>query len=444
MAKGKRQHKEPTKKQIAVSRREKKQQKRVLIALGVVAILVLGVALAGLFDQLVAKPSRPVAVVNDVRIRTDEYQSRVLYERFMLDTVMRNLQTQLSLLDPEDPANEFVANYYQQIASQTNQQRLGVDRQTLDDMVDEQLVSQKAAELGLNVSEDELDDAIRARIASLSGFLTEAQATAVASTAVAVTATAETFTPTPEPTPTSTLTATLVTTDTPDLASEIPTPAPTPTRHIMTEDEFNQNYADYLSLLKEQADLTEAEYRHIIEAQLLFDKVYQHFADQEPTEADQVNISHIQLDTQEEAEAVLERLNAGEDFALVASEVSTDTFTAADGGELGWFLEGELVSRFGGEFESAAFSLSPGKYSDPVPSPAGWHILKVNEHSLHPLSSYQLRTQQQQAFSNWLQEAQSGEGVEILWDPGMAPPDPLLERSANPAGGSIPVNSSNQ
>lgn len=445
MAKGKKkQQKELTKKQIALSRRERQQKKKILISVGVVAVLVLGVALAGLYDQLVAKPGRPVAVVHDVPIRTDEYQSRVLYERLMLDMELQYWQRQLTMLDLEESTNEFLLSYYQQFADQARQQRLGVDRRTLDDMLEEELARQKAAELGLVVSEDELNEAIRAGIANMSGFVTETQATASASTAVAVTATAESFTPTPEPTPTLTLTTTLVTTATPIVTPEIPTPAPTPTRHIITDDEFNQEYADYLKLLKEQAGFTEAEYRQLVGAKLLASEVYQHFADQEPTEAEQVNVSHIQLDTQEEAQAVLERLDAGEDFALVASEVSTDTFTATNGGELGWFLEGELAMQLGPTFEEAIFSLNPGEHSQPISSAVGWHIVKIRERGVRPLSSYQLRDRQQQAYTNWLQESRGAEGVEILWEPGMAPPDPLLEQSANLPGGGVPSGGTQQ
>jgi parvulin-like peptidyl-prolyl isomerase len=431
MTKGKKQQKELTKKQIAVSRREKQQRKRILIGLGALTALVLGIALVALLDQLILKPSRPVAVVNDVRIRADDYRSRVLYERFILDTMLQNLQSQLALLDPEDPTGGFLAQYYQQIADQTRQQRLGVDRQTLDDMVDEELVRQKAAELGLTVSEDELSEAIRSRIASMSGYWTETRATAVASTAIAVTATAETFTPTPEPTSTPTLTATLVTTATPTVTPEIPTPAPTPTRHIITDDEFNQNYASYLDVLKEQTGFNEADFRQVVEVGLLIEKVYQHFADQVPTEAEQVNVSHIQADTQEQALAAEKRLDAGEDFALVASEVSTDTLTAKNGGELGWLLKGDLAGQFGQGVEEAALSLQPGQYSQPISSTVGLQIIKVNERGVRPLSEYRLQLEQQQAYSNWLQEARNGEGVEILWEPEMAPPDPLLQQSSN-------------
>jgi parvulin-like peptidyl-prolyl isomerase len=431
MAKGKKQQsKEPTKKQLAFSRRERESRNRILIGVGIVVAVVLGIALAGLYDQLIAKPSRPVAVVNDALIRADDYQDRVRYQRFLLDTRLQNLQTQLTLMNPEEAGNEFLIQYYGQLAEQTQQQRLVVDQQTVDDMVEEELAQQEAADEGLSVSEDEVDEAIRAGIAAMSGFLTETQATAVASTAVAATATAETFTATPEPASTQSLTVTLVTTATPTAIPEIPTPAPTPTFHIITGDEFSQNYARFLDILKEQTGLSEAKYRQLIKAGLLLDKVRGHFADQVPTEAEQVNVSHIQTDTQDEAQAAVERLDAGEEFALVASEVSTDTFTAANGGELGWVLEGDLTSRYSPELEAAAFSLSPGDYSQPISSTFGFHVIIVNERGLRPLDDFRLQAQQQQAYFEWLEEARIAEGVENLWQPEMAPPDPLLERSA--------------
>ncbi|GAB4543329.1 MAG: hypothetical protein Kow0063_36380 [Anaerolineae bacterium] len=438
MAKGKTRSKEPTRKQIATSRREREQRRRIMLGLGIVAALVLGIALAALYDQFIAKPGRPVAVVNGVPIRTDDYQDRVRYERFLLDTMAQNLQTQLTILDPQEPSNEFLIQYYSQLADQVRQQRQVVDRQVVDKLIEEELARQKAAEEGLSVGEDEVNEAIRTRIAAISGFWTEAQATAAASTATAATATAETFTATPEPTSTPTLTHTLVVTATPTAAPEIPTPAPTPTRHIMTAEEFSQNYADYLNLITEQTGLTEAGYRRVIEAGLLVDRVRQYFAEQVPTEAEQVNVSHIQVDSEEEAQAALERLDAGEDFALVASEVSTDTFTAANGGELGWLLQGDLASRYGPAVEEAAFSLSPGQYSQPISSTTGFQIILVKERAVRPVSEFRLEALQQQAYFDWLEEARNAEGVEILWEEEMAPPDSQLERAAGLPLGGVP------
>jgi len=60
MAKGKKQQsKEPTKKQLAFSRREREQRNRILIGVGIVVAVILGIALAGLYDQLFSMVDNP-------------------------------------------------------------------------------------------------------------------------------------------------------------------------------------------------------------------------------------------------------------------------------------------------------------------------------------------------------------------------------------------------
>ena len=286
------------------------------------------------------------------------------------------------------------------------------------------------------MSEAELNEAIRSRIARQSGFLTQAQATSVASTAVAATATAQTFTPTPLPTPTPTLTATVAATPT----EALPTPEPTPTVHVITDAEFNQKYADYVKLLQDKAGVGEAQYRSYIQAGLVVNKVAKYFADQVPAQAEQTNVSDIQVPTQAEAEAVRKDLIAGQDFAVVATKVSSDTYTASQGGEMGWFLKGDLSQMFSSAFEDAVATLQPGQISQPISSTimSAWYILKVNDRGVRPLDANQLRTQQQKAYSEWLTSATSSAGVKILWTANMAPPDPLL--STPQAGGQVPVS----
>jgi PPIC-type PPIASE domain/SurA-like N-terminal domain len=418
--------KEQTKKQIALSARQRQQKKKLFIGLGALAALVVLVALVGVYDNFVAKPATPVATVNGATIRLDQYQTRLRYERYTLDTLTRNIDAQLANLDPADSATEFLSQYFQQIRSQVVQQRVGLPRQLVDDMVEGTLARQKAAEVGVTASEDEVTEVLRARMAQQVGYVTQSQATAIASTAVAETATAQLFTPTPLPTATPTLTVTVVTTATAVITpTEETTPVPTPTRHIISEDEFSQQYAAYLKDLQEQAGVTEADLRGYVRDDLLITALRKWFADQAPKEAEQVHVSHIQAATEAQADLAMSRLEKGEDFALVASQVSSNTVTAADGGELGWFMKGQLATRYNAQLEETAFSLEAGSYSQPITSTVGWQIIKLTERGVHPLNETQLLTKQAEGYSNWLEESKKS-GVQIHWQSDMAPVDTSL------------------
>jgi peptidyl-prolyl cis-trans isomerase C len=76
------------------------------------------------------------------------------------------------------------------------------------------------------------------------------------------------------------------------------------------------------------------------------------------------------------AEGILKDLKAGKDFAAAAKENSQDPGSAVNGGDLGFFEQGQMVP----PFEQAAFALKPGQMSEIVESQFGFHIIKVAEH----------------------------------------------------------------
>jgi peptidyl-prolyl cis-trans isomerase C len=102
-------------------------------------------------------------------------------------------------------------------------------------------------------------------------------------------------------------------------------------------------------------------------------KVYEE-ASKQITGEQEVRARHILVESEDDAKAVKAELDKGADFAEVAKKKSKDP-GAADGGDLGFFTKEQMVP----EFSAVAFTLEPGKISDPVKSQFGWHIIKVEE-----------------------------------------------------------------
>jgi len=102
------------------------------------------------------------------------------------------------------------------------------------------------------------------------------------------------------------------------------------------------------------------------------------------------------------ASAAYSRIQAGEDFADVAKEVSEDKVSGEKGGDLGWINEGAVS----GAFSSKVFAMNAGDISEPFLTDFGFHIIKVDEapqNVTKPLSAlkgdirYQLRNQSKRA-----------------------------------------------
>ena len=116
----------------------------------------------------------------------------------------------------------------------------------------------------------------------------------------------------------------------------------------------------------------------------------QDFYDKNPDQfkqPEQVRASHILISVPQNADAaaktaargkaeeVLKDLKAGKDFAALAKQHSQDPGSAVQGGDLGFFQQGQMV----GPFNDAAFSLAPGATSDLVETQFGYHIIRVAE-----------------------------------------------------------------
>jgi len=134
------------------------------------------------------------------------------------------------------------------------------------------------------------------------------------------------------------------------------------------------------------------------------------FSSAEPE--NELNASHILVETEDEAAAIRAELEAGADFAALAKEKSTGP-SGPSGGELGWFRKGMMVA----PFEEAALALEVGQVSGPVQTQFGWHIVKLNDkRTLEAPALDEVRTElaealQEEAIAAAIDELTAGANV---------------------------------
>lgn len=133
---------------------------------------------------------------------------------------------------------------------------------------------------------------------------------------------------------------------------------------------------------------------------------------------ERIHAYHIVSKTPEEAKDLLERLKKGEDFGTLAKEKSIGP-SAKDGGDLGFFKRGDMVS----EFENVAFNLKIGDLSDIVKTDYGYHIIKVvSRETLSPdqvaavkqnIKNKISQDKMEKAYSSWVEKLKKDAVIEI-------------------------------
>lgn len=369
-----------TKKQLSRREQEMRQRRILGIVFGVTAATVLLVLGFGWYQEYVSKPSAPVAIVNGKAISTRDYQAMVKYSNYELENTIARAQSQLSSLDPTNEDQAFLVSYMQQQIEQLQNQRSSLALDTYEQMVDDELIRQEAAKRGIQVTAEEL----QLEIESQFGY--------------------ERNPPTPTPTPI-----------TPTVDSSV---TPQPTEVPMTQSEFETNYSSYTAALRKNIGFSEQAFRRLFESSLYRTKLQEALALEVPTTAEQVHARHILVATEDEAKKVLERLQAGEDFATLAKELSTDTGTKEEGGDLGWFPRGTMVT----EFENAAFALEAGQTSAPVQTSYGYHIINVIERDPNrALDETTLESKKSTALDDWLAVQRTSSAVTSYWSSAKVP-----------------------
>ena len=145
---------------------------------------------------------------------------------------------------------------------------------------------------------------------------------------------------------------------------------------------------------------TDAEFRAATRLQFVRNAVRAFVTLHLQDEVQHIRARHILVARESEAEHALERLADAESFAALASRLSLDVSTKAFGGDLGWFVRGELLDPSLGE---AAFSQQLGEIGGPISTRLGYHILQVVGRAQRPIEAGRLPNIAENIFQLWLE-----------------------------------------
>ena len=396
-----------TKKHLARAEREARLTRIILITTAIVLIIAIGLPLAGwaaiTYYQTQIVSNQVIASVDDEAIRVGDFQTRVRYQRSQLIDQYTSSVISFQQFSGDPNLVQFMNNSLSQIDIQLeNASFLG--QEVLDQMIEDELIWREAEARGITISEQDIDTALEEAL----GFFADGIP--------------EPSTP-PEPRPTSTLTSQQKRLVTPQpTAEELPTAVPTPTVEegasvdaVPTATPFTrQAYEEQLALVLENfaaIGFDEENLRDLIAFQLVSEELFEVVTADTPRGQEQVWARHILLGDEVTALEVIERLDDGEDWSDLASELSLDESNKELGGDLGWFGEGRMVP----EFESEAFGLEIGEISGPVETQFGFHVIQVLGREERDLSETEYNQARQQVFAEWVEDLR-GDAVIVIVD----------------------------
>lgn len=155
---------------------------------------------------------------------------------------------------------------------------------------------------------------------------------------------------------------------------------------------------DVRSLLEEQV-LRESVAQAVVAEELGEDQLRQAY-EERILEFSQVHVAHILVETEEEAERLLERATP-QTFADLAGRFSLDTGSGSAGGDLGVQRPVDLVQ----PFADATLDIPVGEIGGPVQTEFGWHLIHVIDRQTEPFETVRetlLQELRGQVFTDWL------------------------------------------
>ncbi len=351
-----------------------------------VIVFVLLTILAGFSFSVEAADQDVIAKVNDTEITLGEFQEAVRYKRFDILQEYQYMAYIYSLYNI--PLDESVTTQYETALSASNSKELG--QQVIDQLAYNRILDAESEKAGVVVADEEVTKTIK----SMFGFSEED---------AAADETAE---------------------DSLDLSDTGSTDIVPPEPEVNKEVEFQKAFDSYFTETAQGVFTKEffqkQIYYSLLESKFLDEAVFVN----EVFEDEMVSARHILVETEETAQEILDKLEAGEDWNALAAEFSQDTSNKDNGGELGWFARGTMVL----PFEEAAFALNPGEISAPVKTDFGYHIIASDGKEVRPLEDEALNNAKYAVYKAWYEKVTDEYPVESFdnWED-KVPTEPVFE-----------------
>lgn len=378
-------NKQLTRRQVARREKEHRAQQLITWIAAGLGIAILGILIYGVVTEVFIKARRPVATVGETAITTQAFKTRQEYERWMTQLQIyqyENYLSQLAAQQAAEPSPETTSadeatevdlgmdTLIQQLQMQLSslEQQLSTDMatvygsQVLESMIEEELVRQEAEVRGLTVTDEEMEE----QIGVMLGY-TPQDTTPITETS-AVTGT---VTPTAEP------------------------------------EDFDDLYNQFKTNVLQAVRYSEKDFRNMLRASLLQDKLRTAMGEDVELEQDQVEVVIFSSDTEADAQGVYTRLTEKEeDPEALVEEFGTDEDETTLGYTLPWLPTGYLGPQVGEEIEQAAFNTPAGQASQPILASDGqYYVIYVKGHEVRELSEDLAAQAGDLAFEGWLSRA---------------------------------------
>ncbi len=182
----------------------------------------------------------------------------------------------------------------------------------------------------------------------------------------------------------------------------------------LTESQFKDWYRQQLGT----TGLSDAEYKELVRTNLLAYALQQYLAERVPTTVEQVHLNVIVAANSADATKAETRIKGGENFAAVARDISLDTQSKGNGGDVGWVPRGVYPS-----YDKTIFGLGMGGVSNPMavnsttPGGSQYLIFMVSEKApSREIDDNPLQALKSNALINWLDQEIPSHSITVNYD----------------------------